>query len=145
MVSEARPLEYGVPQGAVLGPSLFSLYVTPLEDIIIRHSLNTVIFADDTQLYITCDSLTSSVTASIEACMNEIRHWMKANLLALNDSKTEVVWFSSKNKESDVGTVKSDIRIGDVLVKLSEKVRDLGVSRVSRLGSFIFISGSQCV
>ena len=128
MVSNAHVLKFGVPQGAVLGPSLFSLYVSPIEDIIIRHGLQTVIFADDTQLYITCDSPTSSLTTSIEACVDEIRHWMRANLLALNDSKTEVIWFSSKNMKSEVRGMTPDIRIGETFVRPSDKVRDLGVT-----------------
>ena len=58
MLSKEVTLEHGVPQGAVLGPLFFVLYMTPLEDIITRHGLNSVIFADDTQLYVVCDSRT---------------------------------------------------------------------------------------
>ncbi|KAK6172687.1 hypothetical protein SNE40_016298 [Patella caerulea] len=126
VVSESKPLHFGVPQGSVLGPVLFSLYLALIEDVISRHGLNCVIYADDTQLYIVCDSRTdTSCTARVEACVDEIRHWMRANMLALNDDKTELVWFSSKYKR-DTGA-SGDVRMGDITVHPSETVRDLGV------------------
>ena len=126
MLSKELILEYGVPQGAVLGPMFFVQYMTPLEDIITRHNMNSVIFADDSQLYVVCDSRTDySVLTSIEACVNEIRCWMRANMLALNDGKTEVVWFSSKYKKTSERAVTTDVRIGDVTVSASSKVETL--------------------
>ena len=89
MLSKEIPLAYGVSQGAVLGP-LLSPYRTPLGDIITRHGLNSVIFADDTQLYVVSDSRTDySVKISIESCMDEIRCWMRDNMLALKDGKSK--------------------------------------------------------
>ena len=90
MLSEEVSLEYGVLQKAVLGPLLFAQYMTPLEDIITRHGLNSVLFGDDTQLYVVCDSPTDySVKTSIEACVDEIRCWMRDNMLALKDGKSK--------------------------------------------------------
>ena len=128
MVSDEAQLKFGVPQGSVLGPVLFSLYMVPLEDIIDRHGLSSVMYADDTQLYIACDTpADTSVIASIEACVDEIRRWMRSNWLALNDSKTEVVLFSSKFKTVSDGAAAVGVRVGDVQVHPSSKVRNLGV------------------
>ena len=44
-------LKFGVPQGSVLGPQLFTYYTSPLEEII-THGLKGMIYADDTQLYV---------------------------------------------------------------------------------------------
>ena len=82
-----------------------------------------MLFADDTQLYITCRHY-SEVQSQIEDCVSEIRSWMRSNLLVLNDSKTEVIHFVSKFKKSD--RIPS-VEIGDSSITPAKSVRNLGV------------------
>ena len=98
--SEPHELKYGVPQGSVLGPILFTIYTTPLGQLIRRHGLTFYLYADDTQLYLAFKpSEPSSIVNNIsclEKCVDDIRAWMKLNLLKLNDDKTELLVITSR-------------------------------------------------
>ncbi len=89
------PISCGVPQGSILGPVLFSLYILPLHSIFERHKISYHIYADDTQLYLPLDSGRDSVS-SLVVCLKDIKEWMDENFLQLNENKTEVILFGSK-------------------------------------------------
>ena len=81
----------------MLGPLLFSLYVTPLADIAAKHGLLYHCYADDTQLYVAFNpnSCVKKTILNIEACISAVKQWMRSNLLKLNDDKTEFIIFAS--------------------------------------------------
>ena len=102
-VSNDTPLAFGVPQGSALGPILFSIYTTPIGDIIRRHQLNFHLYADDTQLYANFelsdeDNKLSSLN-KIENCVSEVRMWMNANFLKVNEDKTVALVHASRKNQ----------------------------------------------
>ena len=90
----------GVPQGSVLGPLIFSLYVQPVGDIIRKHELSFHHYADDLQMYTSFQYDHHSFSTSLvklQCCVSELQKWFSANHLIMNDDKTEFIPFVQKN------------------------------------------------
>ncbi len=89
--SKNRDILYGVPQGSILGPVLFSLYMLPLGSIIQKYEMNYHLYADDIQLYISVEPRDTVVIERLSNCLSSIVKWMNANFLKLNKDKTEIL------------------------------------------------------
>lgn len=88
IVSNFLPVKTGVPQGSILGPMLFSLYVNDLPEVI--KSCSYHMYADDVQVYFSCcvSDLNNALIA-INNDLNEIYTWSCDNKLVLNPNKTK--------------------------------------------------------
>ena len=125
--SDSRLLHYGVPQGSVLGPQLFTVYTSPLGRIIRAHGLDCHLFADDSQLYVFVKPVQANVDGAIgrlEKCCHDIRTWMRRNFLKLNDDKTEVLLIGSRQQLSKIAL--PGVIVSESLIAPATAVRDLG-------------------
>ena len=94
-------LHYGVPQGSVLGPVLFTLYTQTVSHVMCKHKCGFHKFADDTELRksaLACDF--KLLTYSLEYCINEVKQWIPCNKLKLNDDKTEAMTGGTRFRSS---------------------------------------------
>ena len=95
-VSDSLPITCGVPQGSVLGPLLFLIYMNDLPYV--SKELQFYLFADDTSIYYDANDLII-LQKVINRELRKVKKWLEANRLALNVSKTNYVTFHSPSKE----------------------------------------------
>ncbi|PNF44137.1 hypothetical protein B7P43_G03190, partial [Cryptotermes secundus] len=95
ITSNWSKLQHGVPQGSVLGPLLFLLYINDLPQATVDTALS-VLFADDTSL-IVMDKSPDIMEAKLNASLINIDKWFKSNLLSINLLKTFTMQFITKN------------------------------------------------
>lgn len=126
-VSTSRKILYGVPQGSVLGPILFSLYASKLAEIMDAHRLKYHLYADDTQIYMPVTNENSTKT-KINLVLNDIKIWMHQRKLQLNESKTEVFLIT--------GPIKNETLVDSQFInniKTVSSVKNLGIVFDSKL------------
>ncbi len=121
-MSTSPPLSCGIPQGSVLSPVFFSLYMLPLGQILSKYGVSFHCYADDTQLYLPLKPTASIAVERLVECFGEIKVWMFANLLCLNESKTELILFGPSES---VDT--SKIELGILSPFRTHQVKNLGI------------------
>jgi hypothetical protein len=105
--SEFSDLSIGVPQGSILGPLLFTIYVN---DIALSSNLfQTISYADDTTLFVSVSIINNETHPSVETLNEELNKyvdWLRLNALSLNISKTHCMMFSTHNRTIEYPLVK---------------------------------------
>ena len=88
--SSLSNVKYGVPQGSVLGPLLFLLYINDLNKAVVYSKVHH--FADDTNFLYASHSL-KNLNMTVNFDLSNLVQWLRANKISLNFNKTEIVVF----------------------------------------------------
>ena len=124
--SDFAPVHSGVTQGSVLGPMVFTMYIKPLSAIIDSHSIIHHSFADDLQLQMLAPpDRISELLHSMQSCISDVKAWATANMLKLNDSKTELMLVTSK-RSKHLHNLPTSITIGNAQIPFKQSVKNLG-------------------
>ena len=114
----------GVPQGSILGPLLFLIFIndlcysTPL--------LEAILFADDTNLFYSHNNV-KELFRTMNAELSHLNDWFCANKLSLNTDKTKYVLLHKAKSKGNLPLVLLDLFINDVKIKRDNSLKFLGV------------------
>ena len=93
-ISSISSVKYGVPQGSILGPLLFNLFVNDLPSYINRHC---IMYADDVSINLIAES-EPQLEAEIKNIIGKLSEWYTANKLIININKTNIIFFHESKR-----------------------------------------------
>jgi hypothetical protein len=136
-------VDIGVPQGSVLGPSLFSCYCAPIARAISSFGVRFHQYADDTQLYIGVSPASVAVTADVlDRCTSALQDWFSNNGMCLNPAKSEVLVLGTRQQLEKIDS-NVPFRVAGAAITPATKIKSLGVVLDSNL-TFDHHVGAVC-
>ena len=117
------PVTCGVPQGSVLGPLFFLIYVNDLDSILVN--CNVKLYADDTVLYQSGENC-NIAEQKLQASLDVFSRWCSSNALSVNTKKTKLMAFGSRSKIKKCS--KAKVILNGEKLKLVPSFKYLGVT-----------------
>ena len=126
-LSEPLPVNFGVPQGSILGPLLFNIYTNDLCSATTNASTKS--YVDETKLYLSfpLKELNEGLVR-LKADLNKLAEWCNVNQLLINPDKTQFILFGVNQLLRHV-PVNVELRFFDKILKPAYHVKDLGITQ----------------
>ena len=133
-------IEHGVPQGSVLGPLLFTTYISPISSIFNNFNLTHHQYVDDIQILIKINphNLLNS-NSTLTDCFKMVERWFLLNKLQLNTSKTEVIKIGTPQQLNKFSSL-SSINFGSTSIDLIKKLKVLRITIDEKLSFDYYIT-----
>ena len=122
-ISEFNKITCGVPQGSILGPLFFLIYINDLQGIL--GNTNFHLYADDTVIYCMNENI-ELAEIELQAVLDKFSKWCKINALTINTNKTKTMIFGSRHKLKNI--IKPELKINDEILQLVPTYKYLGVN-----------------
>lgn len=119
--SERKPIFSGVPQGSILGPFLFNVYVNDIANT--DKGAKFVVYADDTTLLFSATTETELFTKA-NVTLQHLHKWSKLNALKINTAKTKAILYRPKAKNINIG---KHLRLNNSTIEIVPALKTLGV------------------
>ena len=140
--SGALPIKFGVPQGSILGPLLFVIFVNDLPGSMLDCGVH--LYADDTAI-----TVSSAGSLDLQDKLNnklrDAAEWMNRNQLVLNNKKTKVMYFGTRQSLSKCNDI--TVTLNDETIECVEEFKYLGVvlDRCLRFDSHVQYVKNKCI
>ena len=128
--SQEYPVNAGDPQGSILGPILFLLYINDVPDDVI---CDIAIYADDTTLYSKCDQVSDlwqqlELASELESDLRDTVDWGKKWLVDFNAGKSQLVSFNRSNNNGSI-----DVKMDGFVLEEKSSFKVFGLTCSSKL------------
>lgn len=120
--SDTLPVSIGVPQGSVLGPLLFLVYINDLSSSLISGISKAIVFADDHDFLFTHENR-DELQAKAQVDMDGVAGYFHSNLLTINESKSNIVHFCSRSNNDPI-----EISVNGMVLDNVQSTKFLGVT-----------------
>ena len=140
-ISEEGKITCSVPQGSILGPLLFLIYINDLTTV--SENYRALLFADDANLFFT-KSDCNDVDYQICNELTKIQEWMNCNALSLNLNQTQYMIYTSKGRDAQ----DLNIKLNGTKIQRVFETKFLGVkidAKLTWIPHIEFISKQSCV
>ena len=122
--TQLRSINCGVPQGSILGPLLFLIYVNDLHYT--SNLLNFILFADDTNIFLSHKNI-NTLYKTLNKELKKVEEWFRTNKLSLNTNKTKYTIFFKPSKRDDLPLKLPKLEINNAIIKNERSIKFLGI------------------
>ena len=105
-MSQPKPVTVGVPQGSILGPLLFLIYINDLPECLTH--CKSILYADDTLLYYSAESI-SDLQSKLNSDLRSLSGYLNNNLLTFNHNKTKFIIFAGRQRLRSISNINISI------------------------------------